>query len=233
MMFAVIFIALAAIIYRVRRRLFSRTEAAVLAVFLVTLAFVWMQIALCDHKAFPEKRYWIQSAILLSGWAVWGVRELANHKSKALAICGRHLLPVAVACLAIVAVAQLVKPYIPGTRRNAYIAAANWAAEKIREDWSGPSRDESVDFSIVEYRHPARPIVRCHTARLACLLDGRKDPTVHRAGDPLPDYVCDEEKKIDFGAKPLCAAKFELIDRLQVGKRRFALYRRSREEVTK
>jgi len=226
---AVIFIALAAIAYRVSKRLFSKAEAAVVAVFGVCLAMIWLQIFICDHVSFPEKRYWIQSAIMLSGWAVWGIRELAKQRNKVLAFCGRYLLPTVITCLALTDLVMLAKPYIPGSRRHAYVKAAKWAAEKIRDDWKGPSRDEKVNFFAGEYRHPSRPIVRCHTARLSYILGGRKDHTVHQPDDPMPDYVCNEESKLDFGSQPLRGAKFELMDRLVVGKRKFALYRRVEE----
>lgn len=230
-MIAVIFIAFAAIAYRVHKRLFSKAEATVVAVFVACFVMVWLQIFICDHVAFPEKRYWVQSAILLSGWAVWGIRELSKQRNKVLAFCGRYVLPIVIACLALTDVVMLAKSYIPGSRRHAYVKAAKWAAEKIRDDWKGPSRDEKVDFFAGEYRHPSRPIVRCHTARLSYMVGGRKDHTVHQSDDPMPDYVCNEECKLDFDAEPLKGAKFELMDRLVVGKRKFALYRRVEESA--
>ena len=230
-MIAVIFIALAVIAYRIRKRLFSKAEAAVVAVFATCLVVIWLQILICDHVAFPEKRYWIQSAIMLSAWAVWGIRELSKQRNKVVAFCGRYLLPIVITCLALTDIVMLVKPYIPGSRRNAYVSATKWAAEKIRADWKGPSRDESVDFFAGEYRHPARPIVRCHTARLSYVVGGRKDPTLHQPDDPMADYICHEEAKIDFDSEPLSGAKYELMDRLRIGKRRFALYKRIEEPM--
>ena len=48
--------------------------------------------------------------------------------------------------------------------------------------------------------------------------------------DDVPDYICDEECKIDLASRSLRGARYELVDRLTVGKRTFALYRRARKE---
>lgn len=225
-MIVVLIIALAAIAYRIYKRTFTRVEAAVLALFAVNFIVIWLQSAICDHVFLPERRYWIESAIVLSGWTVWGIRELMKLKLKLVALIGRWFLPICVVCLAITDIAMLVKPYIRSSRRYANIAAVNWAAVKIREDWKGPARDESLEFCMDEYYHPGRPSIRSHSARLPLLLGGRKDYTVRQLGGMMPDYVCNEESKIELDQLPFTAANYEILDRLSIGKRRYILYKR-------
>ena len=131
---------------------------------------------------------------------------------------------------------MLVKPHIPGSRRYAYLQAVDWAAEKIRADWKGPAMDEHVKYLSSNYRHPNRPVVCAHTPRLPYVLNGRRslhsDESVYDILD-IPDYICDEEGKIDLAAEWLHGAKYELMDRLAIGKRTFALYRRKGKEAAR
>lgn len=228
-MIAVIVIAAVAIAYRVKARLFTKAEFALLAIFAVNLTMVELQIAICDHCAFPEKRYWVQAGVLLSGWAAWGVHRL----SAALATRfrpARHILPAAVACLAIVEIVMIMKPHIPLSRRHAHLQAVEWAADRIREDWKGPAADGQMEYFDFEYRQPNRPVVRAHTARLPYVLNGRNDSLSAVFEDDTPDYICDEEGKVNLSPKTLHGAKYELMDTARFGKRTFALYRRTGKE---
>ena len=125
---------------------------------------------------------------------------------------------------------MIMKPHIPGSRRYAYLRAVDWAAEKIRADWKGPAKDEYMGYSNLNYRHPNRPAVRAHTSRLPYVLNGRRSTAL---ADDVPDYIYDEECEIDLAAESLHGAKYELMDRLTVGKRTFALYRRRGGEAAR
>jgi len=221
-MIVAIVIALLAIAYRVRMRLFTKAEFAVLSIFIVNWVTIELQIAICDHVPFPEKRYWVQAGVLLLGWTAWGMYRLSSAMSSRFRPA-RYILPAAVAGLAVVEIVMVMKPHIPGSRRYAYLRAVDWAAEKISADWNGPAMDEHMGYSSLNYRHPNRPVVCAHTARLPYVLNGRRSTVLD--GD-VPDYICDEEGKIDLAAERLHGARYELMDRLTVGKRTFALYRR-------
>ena len=85
-MIAVIAIAAVAIAYRVKARLFTRAEFAVLSIFVVNWVMIELQISICDHSPFPEKRYWVQAGVLLLGWAAWGMYRLSAALSSKLTI---------------------------------------------------------------------------------------------------------------------------------------------------
>ncbi len=227
-MIAVIAIAAVAIAYRVKARLFTKAEFAVLSIFIVHLVMVELQISICDHSPFPEKRYWVQAGVLLSGWAVWGLVRFSAALSSRFRPA-RYLLPAAVVCLAAVEVAMIAKPHVPFSRRYAHLRAVDWAEEMIRADWKGPSKDKGIEFITAEYRQPNRPIVRAHTARLPYVLNGRNDSVSQAFEDDTPDYICDEEGKIDLLSESLHGAKYELMEKAKFGRRTFALYRRVRK----
>ena len=148
-----IVIALLAIAYRVKMRLFTKAELAVLSVFIANWVTIELQISICDHVPFPERRYWVQAGVLLMGWTAWGVYRLSSALSSRFRPA-RYVLPAMVACFAAIEIAMIVKPHVPGSRRYAYLRAVDWAEEKIRDDWKGPAMDEGMEYSNRNYRHP-------------------------------------------------------------------------------
>ena len=228
-MVVAIVIAALAIAYRVRMRLFTKAEFAVLSIFVANFAMIELQIAICDHRLFPEMRYWVQSGVLLLGWTAWGIYRLSSALASKFRPA-RYVLPAAVACLAAFEIVMIAKPHIPGARRHAYLQAVDWAAERIRADWKGPAMDECMGYFNLNYRHPNRPVVRAHMSRLPYVLNGRRSTAL---ADDVPDYICDEENKIDLASELLHGASYELMDRLTVGKRTFALYRRKGGEAAR
>ena len=222
-------IALAAIAYRVYTRQFSKLELALLIVFLGNVGFVALQCGV-SFSHLPEKRYWIQSAVLLLGWAVWGIRQVAEFASARMKYA-KHTMSAIVIVFALVALGMIFKSKVPGSRRYAYVKASDWAEQKIRADWKGPVRDCGDYTSPGEYHLPNRPIVQAHSNRLPYKLGGRDDSCSGWYEDDTPDYLFDEEKEIDLAAKNLYGAKYDLMDKLTIGKRTFALYRRKTEEA--
>lgn len=219
-------IAALAIAYRIWKRLFTRAEALVLAVFLVNVLFVFLQSAVCDRIYRPESRYFIQGGVLLLGWTAWGVLAFSRRLA---ATCppARFAAPALVAAFALLAAAMLVKAHVPGSRRHAYLAALDWAKVRIAADYRGPCADDAVAFFPGEYRQRARPIVHAHTARLPYVLGGRNDSVSHLFADDLPDYVFDETHKIDLAAFARHGARYELMETATFDGRDFALYRRA------
>lgn len=214
-------IALVAIIYRIKTRAFTRAEGVLLALIAGNFLLILAQIVIKDHVAFPEKRYWVQSFILLLGWTAWGIGAVCKSSLARRFKPIRYLFPLIVVLFAINDLVMVIKPRIPVGRRHAWVAACNWATERIRTDWKGPAKDAADTFSIRQYHQPKRPCVAGHTARIAYLLDGRV-ASVNEFGEmDRPDYICKEESKIGK-----LGADYEFMDRVQFGKRRFVLYRR-------
>lgn len=219
----VLIVAVGAIAWRIRRGLFTRAEAVVLAVFAVNWLVIELQIAICDHRPCPEKRYWVQAGILLSGWAVWGVRELVRTLSRRVPVL-KQALPLIVCGFAAFELGMLLKPHIPLSRRHVHLAACAWAAERIQADWKGPRHDEESHYVDAEYVDGRRPRLFAHTARLPYVLGGRLASYLPPALVEVPDYLVDEEP-VDFDDEAMRDLRFERLETLDVGSRKFAIYR--------
>ena len=231
-MIVVMAIAALAIAYRIKARLFTKSEAVILAIFAVNWLMIELQIVICDHRTHPEMRYWVQAGILLSGWAVWAVHKVSISLAEKIRPA-KYVLPLIVVCLAITETVMIAKAHIPVGRRYAYVQVVDWAKDLIKADWRGPEKDEGIEYFNGEYRQPNRPIISCHTARLPYVLNGRNDSVSGYFENDTPDCICDEEKNINLSSPALHGACYELMDKCEVGKRRFALYRRAGKESAK
>lgn len=226
-MIVLLVIAVAAIAWRIATKRFTAAEGIVLAIAVLNYLVLAGQMLGCyGFKNYdpPEMRYWIQSGILFFGWSAWGLLEV----SRFVAQKGRpakFLLPLVVAVLAAIDVAMLVKPHVPGSRRNAYLRACDWAEEKIRADYKGPAKDAAWVYGDQEYHDEKRPALVAHTGLLAYRLNGRHASPGKFGAIDLPDYVFDEDKKIRLPT----GASYELLDRVSFGRRSFSLYRRVKE----
>lgn len=213
-------LALLAVAWRIRKRLFTRAEAVLAAIVVINLGMVWAQIVVADHVAFPEKRYWIQSFVLVCGWAVWGVDRAAATLAARVPVL-RYALPAALAVLAVLDVVMVLKPQIPFGRRYAYVQACTWAEDLIRKDWHGPEKDDHNPFAIQEYHRPNRPVVQAFTRRLPYVLDGRKDNEYVFGALDTPDYIAVDTKKEVRRPGP----KYEKIGAATFASRTFEVYR--------
>lgn len=224
-MIVVFALAAVAVAMRLATRRFTRAEGILLAVVLLNYLVLAGQMLGCyGLRCFeaPESRYWYQSGVLLLGWAAWGLSEASRWASRRFA-AARFLLPLAVAAFAAIDVAMLVKPHVPGSRRNAYLRACDWAEARIRADWKGPSADEGLLYDDVEYHLPWRPTVLAHTGLLPYRLHGRRADYGRFGAVDLPDYVVDEERKVELPPE----GRYELMEKARFGRRTFALYRRT------
>lgn len=226
-MIVLILIALAAIIARIITHRFTKAEWILLSIGVITYITLAGQILVCwGGKKFepPEMRYWIQAGVLFLGWAAWGISE-ASRVLASKWKPGGYLLPTIVIIFAAIDCAMLLKPQVPTSRRNAYLRACDWAEEKIRADYKGPAEDAEWIYSDKEYHDVKRPAIIAHTGLLAYRLNGRHASPGKFGAIDLPDYVCNEEKRLQLPE----GAKYELMDRVKFGKRSFALYRRVKE----
>ncbi len=222
-MIGVLIVAAGAIAWRIRKGLFTRVEAGVLAIFAVNWLMIELQIVICDHRPCPEKRYWVQAGLLLSGWTVWGVRELVRTLSCRIPML-KPALPLIVCGFAVFELGMLLKSHIPFSRRHAHIAACAWAAERIRVDWKGPDRDNEPRYTDVEYVDRGRPRILAHTARLPYVIGGRLPLSISRKLVEVPDYLVEEEP-VDFDDEDFRGLRFERLETLDVGRRKFSIYR--------
>lgn len=222
-MIALEILAVLAIAYRIRKRLFTRAEAVVVALVALNLLVIWAQIVIADGVPFPERRYWCQADALLLGWAAWALLALGRRLAARVPRL-RPTAPVAivVVALALLLAALLVKPHVPGSRRHARLQACDWAEARIRADWRGPSADPDVVYSVIEYHERARPSVLAHTGLLPYRLGGRRAMPHKFGAVDLPDYIFDEERKIVFPE----GGRYEMMGKARFGRATFALYRR-------
>lgn len=162
-----------------------------------------------------EPRYYVQCFVLLLPLIPFILLRLRH---------GQKILCILVAALAVHALVFLVKAQIPGTRRNQYLAACDWAVEKIRADYKGPKRDAEPFFSQYEYHLLERPAVESHTKRVAYLLGGRRASPMWCWPVDTPDYIVDERNRLnrDF----LSLAEYETLAERKFGKRDFIIYKR-------
>ena len=226
-MIVLMLIAAAAVALRIKTKRFTAPEGVLLSVGILTYLVLAGQILVCwGLKKFepPEMRYWIQAGVLWLGWTAWGLSEASRALARKWSPA-KFLLPLVVAVLAAIDVAMLVKAHVPGSRRNAYLRACDWAEEKIRADYRGPAKDAEWVYSDEEYHDEKRPALVAHTGLLAYRLNGRHASPGKFGAIDLPDYVFDEDKKVRLPK----GASYELMDRLRVGKRPFSLYRRVKE----
>ena len=219
----IIILALPVIGWRIYHRQFTRAEWIMLAVAVGFWAMVVVQ-SMVASQCMPEKRYWIQCGVLFVGWAV-----IALDKISALVVkrMSRNLLPsIAVGCFAALALVMLIKAYIPGSRRNSYLLAMDWAANIIRADYCGPTEDKEYFYSDKEYHLMRRPAVLAHCHRLPYILNGRH-PSPRKFGKvDIPDYIVDEEARLKFPE----VGTYEKMAEKKFGKRTFLLYRRKIHE---
>ena len=222
-MIVLVCLGLAAFAYRLATHRLRREELALFVVVVASFLMVWAQIWVADGRPFPERRYWLQSFILLFAWAAWGLCRLTDSLARRVPAV-RFVLPVMVVVLLALDVVALFKPLIPVGRRHVHVKASNWAAEVIRADWKGPARDAKVKFSVKDY-HPAdRPIVEtpANLRRTMYLVGGRHPRTEVFGKSDAPDYVLDEN-----GQSPMPTPDaYERIAERSFGKRHFSLYRR-------
>lgn len=223
-MIAVFALAAVAVAWRLATRRFTRAEWVLLVIVLLNYLVLSGQMLCWGFSRFepPESRYWYQTGVLLLGWAVWTLSEASRLASRRFA-AARFLLPLAVAVYAAIDVAMLVKPHVPGSRRNAYLQACDWAGERIRADWKGPAADEDLFYDDAEYHSPRRPAVQAHTGLLPYRLGGRQSDYGRFGQIDLPDYIMDEERKIEFPPE----GRYELMEKARFGRWSFALYRRA------
>lgn len=218
-------LSLMAVVWRVRMRVFTREEIVLLAIVFVNWAVICAQINVADGVVFPEKRYWIQSFVLMCGWAMWGLDRVTEVLSRKKHVC-KYILPVLVIVLIIFDFVMVFKPHIPIGRRYAYYKACAWAEDVIRKDWQGSERDLNNPFSIKEYHRPNRPVVRAFSQRLVYNLKGRRDNVGIFGVVDIPDYIVIDTGKMNSKKNRRPGNGYEKISEAVFVSNKFELYKR-------
>jgi len=187
-----------------------------LLLFAQTAASFWkLRHTLSASWLFPEARYYLQSFVLLLPLVPMTLLRFRN---------GKGLLVVLLSACVVHAAVFLVKAHIPGTRRQAYISACDWAVERIRADYKGPTKDVGPFFTWIEYHPLARPCVEAHVTRVPYLLGGRGASVVGCGVLDTPDYIVDEPHKVNRDWWTV--ARYEKLAEEKFGKRDFVIYKR-------
>lgn len=206
--------------YRAKKRLLTKPELVLLAIWCVHFILEEAQTFLYLGHFYYGARYLRPAEFLLWGYLAWGIVHLREIFPR----LDRRLLLLPLICIVIYNVVLLVKPRLPVGRRGAYVAACEWAADKIRSDWQGPQKDEEFVFSVRRYRVPDRPVIDCYSARLPYVVGGRSN------GNAV-DEKTTELDQADYWIQDLRwedppGEGWELMDTFERGKYKFPLYRR-------
>lgn len=209
--------------YRFRHRLLTRAEWMLLAIWAGHFLFE-LVIMYAEHGFFRyEARFFRPTGFLTWFWLAWGVARAWQSGGRVL----RRGLVLALALLVTYDVVMLTRARIPRSRRNAYAAACDWAAERILADWKGPSCDTNFVFTLGEYRTNRRPVIDCYSARIPYLVGGRSNGMDDDVADLVreldrPDYWIQDLRRDE----PPTGPEWELMDTFTRGKYTFPLYRR-------
>lgn len=223
-MIALVIFSIAVILWRLKRRLASRTEILLAGLVLMNYLMVFAQEKLGGGHPFPEARYFNQAHLLLYPWGIWGLMQLL---SKLKRINLRLCLGVVFGVFAVYDGVMLIKAQLPIGRRSAYEASIQWALPKIAADWQGPKRDEINVMNAVDYHTPFRPVVMAHSARLPYLLGGRDSIFWAYEKEDVADYWFSDIRRDDPPTKG-----YVLMDEFKQGKYTFQLYRRKKKGVS-
>ena len=114
---------------------------------------------------------------------------------------------------------------IPCNRSRKTLVSA-WAADIINKDWTGPRKDDKLEWSVLEYNTMARPIISCASSyRSIAYLTGGRIYSPEIGGKNEVDYYLIENE-----SPP---PKSQLIGEYVFKKRRFRLYRTSLSFIRK
>lgn len=202
--------------YRIKKGLFTRVEWLILLFWCVHFCLEQFQLIAegCCFKY--DARYFRPAEFLLWPWMAWGIAKLWSSKIR----FAKPVILLAGILIAVYDGVLVVKARLPIGRRSAYIAACDWAAEKIRADWKGLAVDPENRFSLYEYHIPNRPCVWAHVARLPYEIGGRNFPDVEEFKE-APDYWIDDLRVSDPPTEG-----YVLLDTFKRGKYEFPLYKR-------
>ena len=164
---------------RIKKRLFTSGEWILLGLFVLHTVLTQLQLYLDTKNLFYyDHRYTDPGFFLLWGWLAWAVVKMRL----------KYVAFVALACLGCYATYKFVRYALPWTRGHRQVEVCQWAAEVIKSDWSGPSRDEGYKCYMSEYHLLNRPVICSESRYVAYLVGGRGTHRVFwQKANPIPE----------------------------------------------
>ena len=184
-------LAFLAVVWRICTRKMTNVEWWLVAFVVMSIFLVQLQMFIGeDGKLSWILRYHQAALVFLYGWAAWGVVSLADRLSGKwrmgfVVVVGAWIVGTGGTSLW-----RIAKQAFVDSSRSARARAAEWAAEIIQKDFSGPLRDKERFFTLQEYHPSNRPIILADGAYLVSLVGGRWVSTsrdIHRYEHP--DYA--------------------------------------------
>lgn len=232
-MTSVAFVCLGALVFLVRavRREASRAEWMLAVFFLLHMALIIFQQYADVGKLVYDPRYHTPSYPILFGWAAYPLVLLVRRF--------KWTIPIIALAFVILACRVPRARDVHRKGRAEMLEMSRRAAEVIRRDWRGPSR-EHTSTSLGEYRSSRAPAIAAQPM-ITYLVGGRQ--VVDDAGKwwkkpfvkwpEQPDYICLTSIHLqdpDFAlVVRVCESKaYELVEDLHSGRFFVRIYRRCR-----
>lgn len=218
----ILIFAFAAVAWRIYLRKMTQLEWCLLVFVAVNVFLVQLQMFVGEKGNLTWiLRYHQAVLVLLYGWTAWGAISLIDRLSgkwRFLAVFAVALWLIATGGTSLW---RIAKQAFVDSSRSARARAAEWAAEIIQKDFSGPLRDKERFFTLQEYHPSNRPIILADGAYLVSLVDGRWVSTsrdIHRYEHPDYALLTKEES---------APTQMTLVAETEIGKKKrgFVLYR--------
>lgn len=206
-------LAVAVSAYRIRRKLFTRGEAVLWALFLLSVFLVQLQLYVENWRFKVDLRYLSPAFVLLWPVCIWPFAEIWKKYRKL------HYVFSAVFIIALgVNAFRVVKHNFGMGNRSRKTLVSAWAADVINRDWDGPRMDSKLSWSMREYNTRARPVINCASSyRSIAYLTGGRIYFPEVGGENKGDYYLLEDESPPAGAR--------LVGEYSFKRRQFRLYR--------
>ena len=202
-------------VYRIRRNLFSKGDVVLWSLFLLSILFVQLLLYAENFVFKTDLRYLKPSFVLLWPICVWPFSQALRKYRKLKYL----FLAIFIVAFGVNAFRVIKHNFGIGNRSRKTLVSA-WAADIINKDWTGPRKDDKLEWSVLEYNTMARPIISCASSyRSIAYLTGGRIYSPEIGGKNEVDYYLIENE-----SPP---PKSQLIGEYVFKKRRFRLYRTS------
>lgn len=207
------------VIYRVRKKLWTRSESLLLLFVILHLVFEALQILIGARTLYMSRRYLLPCAPLLFGWCAWGIAEFHHHLKSLLCPGGRIAFNIILFILAVILLIDGLMPTV-----KSYTSPEKSHKRKIvetltpllREDYKGV-RFTPRPTEASRYQAPFRPIVASRYPALGYWSGG--------------SHVPEEESYYDYLVKEVTAippTEANLKFKVEISGRSYGVYVSSR-----
>ena len=195
--------AIAVIVWRIRRHLWTRAETVILGAIVLHALLLILQVALADHKLYVSRRYLLPAAALGFGWTAWGAMEVYRHLSRQFRI-------LALVAGAVLALFLLWDGMVPGIKERYGAAKASKRAVEaaavaaIRAEWPQPQPPGEKVWNPDHYLPRRRPVIASPLRGIGARAGGR-DYQFFIAGDGsrVDGWLLPAGSRIPAAAEPV------------------------------